>query len=212
MVGGRFLLFIKTANAFGRRISSLYFFSLSSYCTQFCPPSLLPILLGSKLLLGGHKPSPSPAAVLGGWQAVPALGLAGASGPGCRQVTWCLQASSLPSSALLLWLEEQGRGTADERRCMPSSLQFCLRLQHKNQSLLAFWKEVESLQLRLSWVETCQPWGVESRPVGWGQILWSLLSSGMVGSIPPSSCSQHMLLPQCTYSKQEWLCVKSSKI
>lgn len=40
---------------------------------------------------------------------------------------------------------------------MPSSLQSCLGLQHENQSLLAFWKEVGSPQLRL-----CLGW----RPAG----------------------------------------------
>ena len=70
-------MFIKTANTFGRRASSLYFSPLSSYCTQFSHSSLLPILLGSKLLLGGDNPSPSPAAI--SW------GGAGSSCPGAAR-------------------------------------------------------------------------------------------------------------------------------
>lgn len=41
----------------------------------------------------------------------------------------------------------------------------------------------------VSWVETCWPRGVGSRPVGWGQTLGPLLSSGLEGSAPPSYCS-----------------------
>lgn len=38
----------------------------------------------------------------------------------------------------------------------------------------------------------------------------ALLSSGVEGSAPPSSCSQKILLPCCTRAEQERFCVKSS--
>lgn len=87
---------IKTANAFGRRISSLLSFLLLHLILFPLPPThpaweQAAARMGQLLSIPSSHP----------WweEAVPALGQPGARGPWCRQVVWCLQALLLPTVA-----------------------------------------------------------------------------------------------------------------
>jgi len=127
------------------------------------PPPSCPSCLGASCSSEGtgDNSSPSAAAILGGeWRRFLPWGCQelGAQGAG-RWPGACSPGPCLPRpSSLLLWLEEQGRGSAGGRRCMPSSLQSCLGLQHKKpEPSGVLGRGGKSTAQAVSWVETCWP-------------------------------------------------------